>query len=150
MKKLCLMLMMLSPTALASTVDELIESFENSNIYSADWYEKGSSKIAESSNDYRDIKVNLTDKKGAIIITQPFGADFDDLAISPCYRLTAYIDYDKSATWADPSTDGELLISSVFSSKTKMGQENKAELNGWNLSFKRLPSGFTCEVVKSN
>ncbi|MEZ8134763.1 hypothetical protein ACED34_04410 [Vibrio splendidus] len=149
MKKACLIFMMLSPVVLANNVDELIGKFEQSNIYSADWYEQGSSKVAESSNKYRDIKVNLTETKGSIAITLTQLSQFNDLSISPCYKLMDYVAYEKSDSWSDPDTQDELLIRSVFSPKTKVGEENKANLNGWNVSLKRLPSGLTCEVVKS-
>lgn len=149
MKKMLLVLLAVSPVSFASSVDEMVKDFERSGIYSADWYEKGASKIAESSNKYRDIKINLQKEKGAILVMLPSASDFDSLAIYPCLTLTKFIPYKKADTWGDPSTEDEIIVGSVFNANTKVGQENIKQLNGWNMQFKRLATGFSCLVEKA-
>ncbi len=148
MNKLLLLFTLFPTCVSAITVDEMIESFEMANVYAADWYTKGDSHIAESHNKYRDIKINLTNKGGAIIVTLPTAADYDILAIMPCYKLTKFINYDAAKTWNDPDTQDETVIKSVFNKELKIGEEKHAELRGWKLKMKRFSNKFSCEVLE--
>lgn len=148
MKKLLLLSAIFSVNVSAAKIDDLIQSFEMSNVYAADWYKKGDSHIAESSNQYRDMKISLSEKSGTITVSLPESKKFDIISIMPCYKLTAFIDYNKAETWNDPETQDEKVIKSVFSEKIKVGQSNEAILNGWKLRMKRYPNKFSCEVYK--
>ncbi|BCV65097.1 hypothetical protein TUM17387_04560 [Shewanella carassii] len=148
MKKLLLLAAIFSVNVSAAKIDDLIQSFEMSNVYAADWYKKGNSHIAESSNQYRDIKINLTDTKGAITVVLAPTQQLDVISIMPCYKLTAFIDYNKAQTWNDPETADEKIIRSVFSEHLKDGEAKEAVLNGWKLRMLRLSNKFSCEVSR--
>uniref|UniRef100_A0A6M3Y1D5 Uncharacterized protein n=1 Tax=viral metagenome TaxID=1070528 RepID=A0A6M3Y1D5_9ZZZZ len=148
MKKFLLLALIVSMDASASKVDDIIQSFEMSNVYAADWYKKGDNHIAESHNQYRDMKVNLSDTSGAITVILPDTQKFDMLSIMPCYRLTKFIEYNKAPTWNDPETEDEKIIKNVFSEDIKDGASNEALLNGWKLRMMRLSNKYSCEVSK--
>lgn len=73
---------------------------------------------------------------------------FDIISIMPCYKLTAFIDYNKADTWNDPETADQKIIRSVFSEHLKDGEAKEAVLNGWKLRMLRLSNKFSCEVAK--
>lgn len=148
MNKLILLAMALVMPSYAASVDDIAKSFEMSNVYAADWYQKGNSLIAESHNKYRDIKINLSDNKSAITITLPATKQPDILSIMSCYKLTAFIDYDKAPTWNDPDTEDEKIIKSIFYEVPRNGEEKEAVLKGWKLKMKRFANVFSCEVIK--
>ncbi|MBV7315468.1 hypothetical protein [Shewanella sp. NIFS-20-20] len=148
MKKLLLLTMAFVMPSYAASIDDIVKSFEMSNVYVADWYRKGDSLIAESHNEYRDLKINLSETKGALTIKLPASKEPDIISIMPCYKLTAFIDYDKSPTWNDPETEDEKLIKTVFYQIVKNGEEKQVSLNGWKLTMKRYSNMFSCEVAK--
>lgn len=148
MKKLLLLAALLSMPVVAIQLDEVKQSFELTNVSSADWYNKGDSMIAESSNQYRDMKINLSQKHGAVSVKLKPNSSFDAIAIMPCYKLVKMVDYQQAKTWGDDATKDELIIKSVFNADLKNGESNSQLLNGWQLTMQRKANMFTCEVVK--
>lgn len=148
MKKLLLLAALLSMPVVAIPLDEVKQSFELTNVSSADWYNKGDSMIAESSNQYRDMKINLSQKQGAVSVKLKPNSSFDAIAIMPCYKLVKMVDYQQAKTWGDDATKDELIIKSVFNADLKNGESNSQLLNGWQLTMQRKANMFTCEVVK--
>ena len=100
--------------SLSIYVNELIKDFESANIYAADWYEAGTSHIAESQNQYRYIKVNIAPNKASLLVNFREDVNFEIFAVSPCYRIAKLIPYEKAAGWGSEKTTDEKALAKVF------------------------------------
>ena len=147
MKKLFLVFIFITTNALAISNDELIKDFESANIYAADWYEAGTSHIAESQNQYRYIKVNIAPNKASLLVNFREDVNFEIFAVSPCYRIAKLIPYEKAAGWGNEKTTDEKALAKVFNKNIKIGETKSGTLHNWNMQFTRkAQSQVTCTV----
>lgn len=149
MKKLLFAIVLITTNASAVTNNEIIKNFELGNVYDADWYDAGSSKIAESTNKYRYMKINLAPKKASVFVSFRSDLNFELYAILPCYRIAKLIPYKHAENWGSEPTSDDNILASIFDKNIKVGETKKGVLKGWNVRFSKIAQDKTsCSVNK--
>lgn len=132
-----------------SKMNEIMAKFEMSHIYPVDWNKTDFGYQAESVDEYRQIKVKLSENAAmAKIIFDVNKSDFEVFAVGHCYRLTDLIPMERAIYWSDEPTEDQELLSSVMTNEIKVGETKRATIKGWSVSFTRISNGAHCEVEK--
>lgn len=149
MKILFLAFVLIATNVLATSNDDIIKDLELSNVYEVDWYEAGTSKIAESENQYRYMKVNLAPNKASVFVNFRDDLSLEINAILPCYKIAKLVPYERSEGWGSDKTPDEKILASVFDKEIRIGETKSASLAGWDIQFTRKAQSTTICTVDS-
>ncbi|ENG6070356.1 hypothetical protein ABUV33_001190 [Vibrio cholerae] len=140
-----------SAMANQSSIDEVKENLAGNGVNEVDWYKKGDTDFAETSNKYFQSKVALNESKAAARV-KASDKMFAYTGTMICMALTELIPHEKSVkSWSDDwkPTEHEKIIYDVVKTDAQLGKESQAELNGWLIKYKAISDlEVECSVKK--